>query len=133
MPEYLTFPGTVKQGNLVLESPARFSRFLKGFEGKRVELILRRRKRTRTDQQNRYYWGVIIDILGNEFGYEPEEMHSALKLKLLRVDQDQDHPIETVKSTASLSTIEFLDYIARIQRWAAQEFNIYLPDPKEVL
>lgn len=132
MPHFYTFPGEVKQGNLVLDNRAKFQHFVKGFEGKKIEVILRKRKKQRSDPQNRYYWGVVIDILGKTFGYEPEEMHEALKFKFLQIDSSIQPGLVSVQSTAKLSTAEFMDYIANIQRWAAQEFKIYLPDPNEV-
>lgn len=132
MPHFYTFPGEVKQGNLVLDNRSRFQNFVKGFEGKKVEIILRKRKKQRSDQQNRYYFGVCVKILADHFGYTVEEMHEALKWKFLKVQSDPDHPIETVKSTASLSTVEFMELIAQIQIWAATEFSIVIPDPREI-
>ena len=132
MPHFYTFPGEVKQGTLVLDNRAKFQKFLHGFEGKKVEIILRKRKKQRSDQQNRYYWGAVIDILGKTFGYEPEEMHEALKFKFLQIDSSIQPGLISAQSTTKLSTVEFMDYIAKIQRWAAQEFQIYLPDPNQV-
>ena len=131
MPHFYTFPGEVKQGNLVLDNRSRFQNFVKSFEGKKIEIILRKRKKQRSDQQNRYYWGVVIDILGKTFGYEPEEMHNALRFKFLQIDSAIQPGLISAQSTTKLSTVEFMDYIAKIQRWAAQEFQIYLPDPNE--
>ena len=75
------WPGQVTKGKLILETPMRYLAYLSGLEGKRVELILRKQKSKRSDQQNRYYWGVVIEILANHCGYEAEEMHEALKIK----------------------------------------------------
>jgi len=35
------------------------------------------------------------------------------------------------KSTTRLTTLEFVDLIERVQRWAAQDLQVYIPDPGE--
>jgi len=40
--------------------------------------------------------------------------------------------IETVTSTAKLSTAGFEDYLEKIRRWAAVEHNCYIPLPNEI-
>ena len=39
--------------------------------------------------------------------------------------------LNIVKSTSSLNTAEFTDYIENIRLWAAQELGVYIPDPNE--
>ncbi len=86
-------------------------------------------RQTRSMNQNNYYWGVIIKILGEELGYRDEEMHDALRMKFL-----QEHgKIETIKSTTGLNTKEFEEYLAKIREWASEELSIFLPLPNEVI
>jgi len=40
--------------------------------------------------------------------------------------------LPTVRSTTTLSTIEFEQLMEEIKRWAAIEFEILIPDPNEV-
>ena len=103
---------------------------LAGLEGKRIELIVRKETTVRSSQQNKFYWSVVVEILGNHFGYEPEEMHEALKFKFL---QQHGGTLPTVKSTTKLSTMEFADYIDKIMRWAASDYQIYIPNAGEVI
>jgi hypothetical protein len=133
MPETApVFLGSVDRGRLVLDDPSRFHAHLRGLDKKRVEVVVRRQRRIRSLDQNRYYWGVVVKMLADGFGYEPEEMHEALKFQFLRVPSAEGRPLETVRSTASLSTVEFMDYIAAVQRWAAAEYCICIPDPGQV-
>jgi hypothetical protein len=95
-------------------------------------------KRTRTQQQNRYLWGVAYPtilaaggealggwtaedlheyFLGEHFGWETLEGFGRKRIKPLR-------------RSAKLSTMEFSDFVAFIQRKAA-EFGVYVPDPNE--
>ena len=85
----------------------------------------------RSVQQNRYYWGVVVDLLAAYTGYLPEEMHEALKFKFLRVKRDKLP--DTVKSTANLSKDDFCEYIDSIQKWAATEMGVVIPDPESIL
>lgn len=84
----------------------------------------------RSKQQNSYYWGVVIPIAGDEFGYDSEEMHEAFKILFL--SRNEDGKPATVRSTVKLSTIEFNDYIEKCQRWCAEQ-GIIIPDPGELI
>lgn len=120
--------GNVEEGKLKLVQPDLFKRYLHSLRGE-IELIVRKWKKRRTDNQNKYYWGVVIPILCESLGYSDEEMHEALKWKFLR-NRDKEK-LPTVKSTSGLSTIEFNNYINEIVRWSAQE-GIIIPDPNQV-
>ncbi len=117
--------GQVKEGKLKLDVPQGYLVELSKFEGQRIELTIRKERHTRSLNQNKYYWGVIIEILSNNFGYDKEEMHEALKFKFLKKHEDTD--LVTVGSTAKLSTAEFTEYIDRVVRWAATEYQVVIP------
>jgi hypothetical protein len=125
------FFGIVKQGKLKFDVPDKFMVYLSGLEGKRFELTLEKERHARTLSQNAYYWGVVVEILRNYFGYESEEMHEALKFKFLKKFEDSD--LVTVGSTTKLSTIEFGEYIDRIMEWAAKEYQVVIPTAGEYL
>ncbi|MDD5061962.1 MAG: hypothetical protein PHN44_06775 [Candidatus Marinimicrobia bacterium] len=124
------FKGLIEKGKIKTETPGKFAVYLAGLEGKRVEVIVRKEKSKRSLRENSYYWGVVIEILSNFTGYESEEMHEALKFKFLRTHEGE--ALESVKSTTKLNTAEFEDYLERIRRWAAQEYNCFIPLPNEV-
>lgn len=127
----LIFRGIVKQGKIKLDAPDKYLVYLSGLEGKRVELTLQKERKSRTLSQNAYYFGVVIEILGQHFGYEPDEMHEALKLKFLKKHEDSD--LVTVGSTTKLTTAEFGEYLDKIIRWAATEYQCYIPSAEEYL
>lgn len=124
------FTGTVSRGRLALDQPERYLVYLAGLEGKPVEVVVRRKRSQRTLAQNRYYFGVCVQILAEHFGYETTEMHEALKFKFLRTHEEEALP--SVRSTTTLNTKEFIDYIDRIQRWAATEHDLFIPDPESI-
>lgn len=123
------FEGIVDKGRLRLKHADEFTHTLLSFGGPtRVRLMIDRWKDLRSDNQNRYYWGVVIKILSDELGYFPEEMHEALKLKFLR---KESKPLPTVRSTTSLTTSEFEDYLETVRVWAITEYQIRIPMPGE--
>jgi hypothetical protein len=80
----------------------------------------------RSLEQNAYYWGIVVDIPAQYTGYTPEEMHEAFKIMFLKVKR-QGLP-DTVRSTATLTIEEMMQYIDSIQKWAATELGCYIPD-----
>lgn len=123
------FAGWVKGGKVLLDLRREFDRYASSFEGKRIQLVLKKYKTQRSIEQNKYYWGVIIKILSEEFGYFPEEIHDALRFKFLRVS---GRVLSIAKSTTELTTIEFEIYQEQIRVWALTEHQIKIPLPNEV-
>mgnify|MGYP001564807091 FL=1 len=126
------FHGTVTKGRLIYDEPERRLVWLAKLEGKRFEESVRRERSQRSLQQNRYYWGVVIEILLTYFeGYTKNELHEALKYKFLSTHEEDSRGLVKIGSTASLSTVGFVKYINEVVRWAAEE-KIFIPDPGQV-
>lgn len=123
------FTARIEQGLIIFDNPSRFLAHLEKLKGKRVEVIVRQQKSQRSNNQNNYYFGVVCKILGDYFGYSEEEMHDALKYKFLRCGAAD---LETVKSTTKLNTAEFEEYLKKVRRWAAIEYNVIIPLPNEI-
>ena len=117
--------GKVRDGKIKLDAPQSYLVEISRLEGQRIELTIRRERHVRSLSQNKYYWGVIIEILSNNFGYDKEEMHEALKFKFLKKHEDTD--LVTVGSTAKLSKAEFTEYIDEIIRWSSSEYQVVIP------
>ena len=106
-------------------------------DGTHVVITIRKYKTKRTNEQNRYYWGVVVPILADYFGHDNvEDMHEDLKLKFNPVESKIDKTKKIGGSTTKLSTIDFYSaensYVERICRWASMEFSIYIPPPKKI-
>lgn len=98
--------------------------------GSDFEVIIQKHKDKRTNQQNRYLWGVVYAIIGEELGYPADEVHELLAKKFI-----PSHEIEifgarriVAKSTAQLSTTEFSQYVEQIRAFVAQ-YGVLIPDP----
>ena len=114
------FHGTVIKGHIVLDNIGRFREYKAGLEGKRVELVLREKVAGSSDEQRRYYFGVVVKMLADRIGDSPEDVHEDLKR--------QFH----VESTTKLNTTEFQDYMEKIRQWAAVFHGLPIPDPSQV-
>jgi len=96
-------------------------------------------KDNRSNQMNRYYWGVVIKIFAGELGWETEEAHKFFKSEFLMSQSslylgvenmdNLEHYIE-IKSTSELNNTEFIEYIKNIQQFSAEQ-GIVIPDPNE--
>ena len=100
-----------------------------------VEVVIKSlsQRNPRSNNQNRYYWGVIIPILSNETGYTKDEVHEVLKTMFLSTHitfGKQQYSIP--KSTKDLTTIETEEYFERIRTFASLELNANIPLPNEV-
>lgn len=126
------FHGSITKGRLTLDNPERYLVYMAGLEGKRVELVLRKKRSKRSDQANRYYWGIVVQILANHLGYEPSELHEALKIRFLSDRREDEKGLMKVGSTAKLSTDEFAQYVNRVVRWAAESLGVYVPDANQM-
>ncbi|HMU69193.1 MAG TPA: hypothetical protein PKC38_04260 [Chitinophagales bacterium] len=122
--------------NGVIQGLARkkFAREVKDmFSGKSIEITVRRKKKHRSVQQNRYYW-LVVTMLSDYTGFTKDEMHAILRSKFLRaekVNEDTGVVYEYVKSTTELTTVEYEEYLDDVRRFAAQEFNMNVPMPNE--
>ena len=122
------FNGVVKNGRLILSDEDKFKSFLTTLTGD-IELTIRRPNRGRSNQQNRFLWGVIYHLISEETGYTPNEVHDAMRMLFLR---DNDREIPTLLSTTSLSVVEMSRYQEQIRQFAAQNLNLSIPEPNEV-
>jgi hypothetical protein len=89
--------------------------------------------KARSLPQNRYYWGVVIKMLSELTGYEPEILHEFLCGKFIgeRSRSVFDKLIMIRQKSSSLSASEFSEYIEKIRFWAFDKFGdkCDIPDP----
>lgn len=125
---------TVENGKVKFVDLDLFNQELVRYEGKEATLIIKPLRKSRSDNQNRYYYGVVIKILSEELGFLPDEMHEVLKQKFLTSETIKigSEEFVIVKSTASLNTVEFEDYLSQIRSWASMELNTLIPLPNDV-
>jgi hypothetical protein len=121
-------PNDAPYSTIFYDEQLKLRKYLQPLNGQRVEVIIRKPKTSRSTLQNSYYFGVVVEILAKELGYDKDEIHEILKYKFL---QSNAMGMPYVKSTTKLSTGEFEDYLEKIRRWAAEFLNINIPLPNE--
>ena len=129
------FYGNVDEdGKLRLNNAQAFKDYKDQFKGQMIQLDLNQYKDTRSSNQNRYYWGVLVPVFADHFGMDNEEAHEALKWEHLRKkikDRNGEERL-TIGSTASMKTYEFEIYLEKLRRWGAMEFGLNIPEPNEL-
>lgn len=98
-------------------------------------------RKSLSNKQNAYYWACVVPYVIDglvAMGFDKslltsENVHEMLKAKFLHEDlgTNDGEFITITKSTTDLSTSEFMDYLADVQKWAAEFLNITIPDPGE--
>lgn len=120
------FNAIVQNGQLTFKKIDHFKLHIQKYEGKEVLVTVKKAIKGRSTKQNNLYW-LWLTCIGNELGYDIEDLHCTFKAMYL-VDRTKKFPV--VKSTTSLTTAEFMDYMEKIAIKTA-ELNIYLPSPDE--
>lgn len=127
--------GLVKAGRLEIRKRKQFKESLRRMRDGAVRVTVERVHATRSLQQSRYYWGVVVELLSDHTGYTPDEIHELLKAKFIPkklavTDGNGEIVGEFVigGTTTKLNKIEFGEYIESIRQWAA-EIGVVIPDP----
>lgn len=83
----------------------------------------------RSLNQNRYYWGVVVDLFAQNTGYTKEESHQELAGMFLAYEA---HGKRFARSTTTLNTLEFEQYTEKCRIWMQENLGIHVPLPNEV-
>ena len=130
--------GRLKRNRNLIESA------LKTFEGKDIEITIQLKRKTRSNSQNAYYWGVVIPLIQQGLKEATGEIrdsnsiHYQILLPLLSSDREiintETGQVIFEKLTSSeMTTTQFSEYIMSIQKWASEFLDIDIPDPNEEL
>ncbi len=106
-----------------------------------VTIIASDTKPKRSSPANRYYWGVVVELIYlalKESGWEVnrEGTHELLRVRFLSEDKpigNDGEFVTRVKSTTELDSVEFGTYIECCKQFAAEYLNTVIPEPNEQL
>lgn len=115
---------------------------IKSFEGKDIEITIQKKSKIRSNNQNAYYWGIVLPLVQNGLKEATGEIrdynsiHYQILLPLFSPTRDivslETGMVVSEKLTSSvMTTIEFMDYISSIQKWASEFLDINIPNPNE--
>ena len=121
--------------NLVLNA-------IKYFNGKDVVITFSKPKKSRSNNQNRFYWGVVLPLVQNGLLYATGELRSVdnIHYKILLplfaplneiVNKDTGECISERLTSSEMTTTQFMEYIMEVQKWSAEFLSIDIPNPNE--
>lgn len=121
--------------NIVLDA-------IKSFNGCDVVITIAKAKKKRSNNQNAYYWGLLIPLTQNaiktEWGeiWSKEKTHDFYKLHfnyVEKVNETTSEVIKIPKSTTDNTTTQQEEYHAQIREFLKEWFNVTAPLPNEGL
>jgi hypothetical protein len=121
--------------NLVLNA-------IKYFNDKDVVITFSKPKKSRSNNQNSFYWGVVLPLIQNGLLDATGELrsydniHYKILLPLFAptneiVNKDTGECIVERLTSSDLTTTQFCEYILEIQKWSAEFLGIDIPSPNE--
>lgn len=120
-------------GKIPQTANERFRDVFRAYSGKKISVQIEKFKKKRSGEQNAYYWSVCIPLIVEKTGFSPEEIHEYLITKF--IDKTDivvgGESIKVNKRTHNLTTVEFMEYISEIQRFASEKLDLFIPDPIE--
>lgn len=127
---------SVTKGKLHVRNWNRIAAQLARSKDGEYVITIERKHATRSHQQNRYWWGVCVQLVSEHTGYDPEEVHELAKQmfipkRVALADGNGEVVGEYVLggSTARLDRLAFGEFIERFRRWAAESLGVVIPDP----
>jgi hypothetical protein len=109
--------------------------YLLSLEGEPVQVTVSKVKGLRTEQQMRYYFGVVVKLIAEHTGHDTDYIHEFLKDKFApRKSLWVNGEVRIVAGcTHDLWKENFFeDYVEKIRQWAAEKLEISIPDPQQV-
>lgn len=121
--------------NLVLQA-------IQSFNGKEVVITFSKPKKSRSNNQNSYYWGVVLPLLQKGLLDATGELrsndniHYKILLPLFAptneiVNVDSGECINERLTSSEMTTTQFCEYIMEVQKWGAEFLGIDIPSPNE--
>ena len=138
----ITTLAIINNGKLTLRERRTFIAQLSQLPDCEGVLIFQKKQRNRTNNENRYYWGVIVKcwqgLILNEWGesWSAETTHEFLKDNFNYTEHYSEQSVVVFKrtlSTANLTTTDFEAFTERCRRGAFENFGAVIPLPNEDL
>ncbi len=96
------------------------------------DVKITKKRWSRSISQNNLYW-LWLTCIEQETGTFRDELHDFFKAKFLGFEEIEvfGRIVTKVKSTTSLDTLQFTNYLDKIQVFASVELGIKLPIPQD--
>lgn len=134
--------GRLRGGQLFVNRRQEFDALLKTWRDCPVKVTVERLHATRSLAQNSYYHTVVVPRCATAFAkamkrsVSDEEAHELLKVQFLPHYMAAEGTNGTLinglvigGSTTKLNKLQFIEYLEAIVGWAAEKWDVYIPDP----
>lgn len=121
----MIFNCEIQNGKTVWYDPQKVARFIDTLEGKRIIVTIEKWSPRRSNQANRFYWGVVLPAMSEATGFEREECHEIQKHMWLLTEKNGQ---TFARSTATLTKAEFSEYIDKVIRFLVTELGVVVSD-----
>jgi len=128
-----TVSGEVLDGRLKLADEEAYRKAIRHFKPGRVTVRIQTDRGKRTSQANRYY-RLILALISDETGHEPDELHEYYKHRFLEpktitvLGEEMNYWTTTEENQEA-----FIAYTEQIRRHALMDLGIETPDPDPAL
>ena len=127
-----TFTGKVKNGKFIADIAEAFKKAFYQYEGRAVTLLVKELRDTRSNQANRYYWGVVVAAIADYMGERDAEcVHELLKVECNPKFVTQGKITYRLGMSTKLDSKEFWEYVERVREFGAVKCGLYIPNPGE--
>ena len=134
----VTFKAQVKERKIYPNDLRAWLTYLSQLEGKDVEVRIGKEAKSKSTQANRYYFGVVVAhvvaaleaLQGVPF--TTEEAHDVLKSYCNAKEVTTNKGIiNAPRTTKGMTNEEFIAYVDRCIKWAAEYLSIDIPDSQD--
>ena len=129
--------GTVKNGKFQADDKQEFSMAFCSFEGKPVEIVVRRKKKSK-NRQYRYLYGVVYQLIGSWTGHTIDQIDYYMKVKfdfdVIGIQNGEEIRVPRKRGKKGQTKEEFTEYINNIREWVhgLPDCDLYIPEPNAV-
>jgi len=125
------FVSTSKNGKIEWQpnQVTYFSNYLRTLEGKKIVITVKKWSSQRTLPQNAYLHGVVFKTIADHTGNDLQTVKDTCKSMF--ASSVDEHGFEHRESTSQMSNERMSEFIETICRWAATDWDIYIPPPNE--
>ena len=136
--ERIVFWGRLKSSRLQLENPDIYFKYIANLkEGQRYGITIQEERSllgSKSNQQLRYFNGVICKLIAEESGQSLEEVKLELKMYAVSPQYFTNKAGDTLKyypSCSEMSKEEMSDLIDQSIQYAAQNYSMQIPGPAD--
>lgn len=145
---YPKWNAEIRGGRLVFEDQEAFSKYLIPYNNKQVHVVVKRRAKSRSRQEEKFYHAVVVRMVAEAMDTEDGQAHEFLRSLFLTTEESnivdgKRIRYTRVKSTTELTDDEYRKFWEKCIRWASlptspsglglnSGLELYIPYPNEV-